>query len=1298
MQVEMTYVDNFLMFIFVSSCRHCNFMASNYQPITMQDFVHLHVHTQYSLLDGQASVSALVDKAMKDGMKGIAVTDHGNMFAIKEFTNYVNKKNGGPKGEIKDLKKRIAAIEAGEVECADKDAEIADCKAKIADAEGRLFKPIIGCEMYVARRTMDKKEGKPDQSGYHLIVLAKNEKGYHNLIKLVSRAWTKGYYMRPRTDRNELEKYHEGLIICSACLGGEVPKKITQGLLAEAEEAIQWYKNLFGDDYYLEMQRHKATVPKANHEAYPLQVNVNKHLIEYSKKYNVKLICTNDVHFVNEEHAEAHDRLICLSTGKDLDDPNRMYYTKQEWMKTKAEMNELFADVPEALSNTLEILDKVEYYSIDHAPIMPTFAIPEDFGTEEGYRQKYTEKDLFDEFTQDENGNVVLSEEAAKDKIKRLGGYDKLYRIKLEADYLKKLTFDGAKKFYGDPLSPEVKERLVFELHIMKTMGFPGYFLIVQDFIAAGRNMGVSIGPGRGSAAGSAVAYCLQITKIDPIKYDLLFERFLNPDRISLPDIDIDFDDDGRGEVLRWVTEKYGQEKVAHIITYGTMATKLAIKDVARVQKLPLAESDRLAKLVPDKIPDKKLNLKNAIEYVPELQAAEASPDPLVRDTMKYAKMLEGNVRGTGVHACGTIICRDDITDWVPVSTADDKETGEKMLVTQYEGSVIEDTGLIKMDFLGLKTLSIIKEAVENIRLSKGMELDIDSISIEDPATYKLYSDGRTIGTFQFESAGMQKYLRELQPSTFEDLIAMNALYRPGPMDYIPDFIDRKHGRKPIEYDIPVMEKYLKDTYGITVYQEQVMLLSRLLANFTRGESDALRKAMGKKLIEKMNHLKSKFMAGGQANGYKEETLNKIWSDWEKFASYAFNKSHATCYSWVAYQTAYLKANFPSEYMAAVLSRSLSNITDITKFMDECKAMGIQVLGPDVNESILKFSVDKNKNIRFGLGAVKGVGESAVQNIIEERKKNGPYKSIFDFVERVNLTACNKKNIESMALAGAFDNFGIQREQFFTDSGKGELFLDTLVRYGNKYQMDKSTAVNSLFGGDALIAIAKPEIPQCERWSDLERLNKEKELVGIYLSAHPLDEYRIILKYVCNTGMVELNERETLQGREVLLGGIVTGFREGMTKNGKPYGILKIEDFTGSGEIPLFGQDYIEYSKYGKIGMYLLITARVEPSRWDPNKLDFKIGTVNLLQDEKDKLIEKISITVPIHDLDEPTINELSVLIKNNPGHSLLYFKVVDGEHNISLNLFSQNIRLNVTRELVDFLQENENIDFKING
>ena len=674
----------------------------------MHPFVHLHVHSQYSILDGQASIQALVDKAMHDGMRGIAITDHGNMFGIKEFYNYVNKKNGPITNEIKDLKKKITAIEKGEIECENKETEIASLKKQIEETKKKLFKPIIGCEMYVARKRLQDKNGKPDQSGYHLVVLAKNEKGYHNLIKLVSKAWTEGFYMRPRTDRVELEKYHEGLIVSSACLGGEVPKKINKGLIDEAEEAIRWYKNIFGEDYYLELQRHKATVERANHEAYPLQVTANAKILELAKKYNIKVICTNDVHFVDEENAEAHDRLICLSTGKDLDDPNRMLYSKQEWMKTTAEMNEVFADVPEALINTQEICDKVEFYSIDHPPIMPTFAIPEEFGTEEAYRKKYTEEDLFNEFTQDENGNVVLSESAAHAKIKTLGGYDKLYRIKLEADYLKKLTFDGAQKRYGEPLDPEIKERLIFELHIMKTMGFPGYFLIVQDFIAAARNMGVSVGPGRGSAAGSAVAYCLGITQIDPIQYDLLFERFLNPDRISLPDIDIDFDDDGRGEVLRWVTEKYGHEKVAHIITYGTMATKMVIKDVARVQKLPLSESDRLTKLIPDRLPEvngksPKINLKNCIAAVPELQRACDSSNGLVHDTMKYAQMLEGNVRGTGVHACGTIICRDDITDWVPVSTADDKETGEKMLVTQYEGSVIEDTGLIKWTFLDLK-------------------------------------------------------------------------------------------------------------------------------------------------------------------------------------------------------------------------------------------------------------------------------------------------------------------------------------------------------------------------------------------------------------------------------------------------------------------------------------------------------------------------------------------------------------------------------------------------------------------
>ena len=1266
----------------------------------MEPFIHLHVHTQYSLLDGQASIDALINKAYDDGMRAIAVTDHGNMFGIKEFFNKVNKKNGKVQGTIKDLQKELKTLGVKEERTDEENARLAEIPGLLEKAKGDLFKPIIGCECYCARNHRLQKTEKEDRSGWHLIVLAKNMTGYKNLIKIVSQSWTEGFYGRPRIDKELLEQHREGLIVCSACLGGEIPQKIMHGNIHAAEEAVLWFKQLFGEDYYLELQRHETHRADADQTVYKHQVEVNKVLIELAHKHGVKIIATNDVHFVNEEDADAHDRLICLSTGKDLNDPNRMRYTKQEWMKTTAEMNQIFGDIPDALRNTLEIADKVEFYSIDSGPIMPTFNIPEDFGTEEGYRQKLTEQDLFDEFTRDENGNVVLSQADAEAKIKKLGGYDKLYRIKLEADYLDKLTYEGAKPRYGDPLSDEVKERLNFELHIMKTMGFPGYFLIVQDFIRAAREeLGVSVGPGRGSAAGSAVAYCLGITKIDPIKYDLLFERFLNPDRISLPDIDTDFDDDGRGEVLRWVTEKYGAERVAHIITYGTMATKSAIKDVARVEKVPLAESNRLAKLVPDKIPDmKKFKLKDAIEYVPELKEAANGTDPLVRDTLKYAQMLEGNVRNTGVHACGVIIGRYDISDVVPVSTAKDKDTGEEMLVTQYEGSVIEETGLIKMDFLGLKTLSIIKDAIENVRLTTGHDLDIDHISLEDPATYKLYCEGKTTGTFQFESAGMQKYLKELQPSKFEDLIAMNALYRPGPMDYIPSFIARKQGKEEIKYDIPVMERYLKDTYGITVYQEQVMLLSRLLANFTRGESDALRKAMGKKLIEKMNALKTKFLSGGKANGYEEATLNKIWADWEKFASYAFNKSHATCYSWVAYQTAYLKANYPSEYMAAVLSRSLSNIADITKFMDECKAMGIQVLGPDVNESILKFSVDKQKNIRFGMGAIKGVGESAVQNIIEERKKNGPYKDLFDFVERVNLSACNKKNIESLALAGAFDNFHVQRESFFVDNGKGETFLDVLVRYGNKYQTDKATAANSLFGDENFVAIAKPEIPHAERWSDLERLNKEKDLVGIYLSAHPLDEYRIILQYVCNTGMVELNDKETLVGREVLAGGIVTGFREGTTKTGNPFGILKVEDFTGSGEIALFGQDYIEYSKYGKPGMYLLISGKMEARKYNDKIFDFRISSIKLLPNEKDKLIENIRITVPIHDLDEPMINELSTLIKNNPGNSLLYFRVVDGSNNIALNLFSQNVRLKITKELIDYLSESETIDFKING
>ena len=1232
----------------------------------MEDFVHLHVHTQYSILDGQAAIPALVEKAIKNGMRGMAVTDHGNMFGIKEFFNYCNKVNSKKSDEEK-------------------------------------FKPIFGCEVYCARRDLHSKENNAlDKSGWHLILLAKNEVGYHNLIKIVSEAWVDGYYHRPRTDHKSIEKHHEGLIVSSACLAGEIPRYVANGQIEEAEKSIEWFKGLFGDDFYIELMRHEVKDPmqRANRDVYKEQKAIEPTLIELARKHGVKLICTNDTHFVDEENAEAHDRLLCLSTGKDLDDPNRMLYSKQEWFKTKEEMNEVFKDIPEALSNTLEILDKVETYSIDHAPIMPFFAIPEEFGTEEEWRRKFTDEDIFNEFTRDENGNVVLSQEEAEKKIKKLGGIDKLYRIKFEADYLKAITYEGAKRLYGDPIPENVKTLLDFELHVMKTMGFPGYFLIVQDFInSARKELGVWVGPGRGSAAGSAVAYCLGITKIDPIKYDLLFERFLNPDRISLPDIDTDFDDDGRGKVLQWVTEKYGAEKVAHIITYGTMATKSAIKDVARVQKVPLATANALCKAIPDKLPTgKKMSIPNAIECVPELKEAATSPDPLLRDTMRFAQMLENNVRSTGVHACGTIICRDAIDDWVPVSTADDKDTGEKVRCTQYDGHVIEETGLIKMDFLGLKTLSQLKEAVENVKESLGIDVDVDLFDITDPATYQLYCDGRTIGTFQFESAGMQKYLRELQPTVFEDLIAMNALYRPGPMDYIPDFIDRKQGRKEITYDIPCMEKYLKDTYGITVYQEQVMLLSRQLADFTRGESDALRKAMGKKKKDIVDAMKPKFIEGGKKNGHDPKILDKIWSDWEKFASYAFNKSHATCYSWVAYQTACFKANFPSQFMAAVMSRSLDNITEIRKLMDECKQMGINTLGPDVNESRHKFSVNFEGDIRFGMAAIKGVGESAVQAIIEEREKNGPYTSFYDFFERVNLSQCNKKNIENLIVAGAFDSFkDISREAFFAPGQRsGENFLDVMVRYGNNFQQDKFQAQTSLFGGMD-ITVSHPPIPKnVVAWGNLERLNKERELVGIYLSAHPLDEYSTILNYVCNTHMNQLEDRESLSKmEEVTVGGIVTSVRMGETKTGNLYGIVKMEDFVGNGELALFGTDWVNYRNFFVEGTSLFIRLKVEPHRYKPGLFNVNVKSVELLAEVKDKLIQKITLDVPLDQLTSTMVEDLAEIVRENPGDAELVFNIHTSDSN-HLSLMSRNTKVRFTSTLDRYIREYENVGINV--
>lgn len=1231
----------------------------------MEDFIHLHVHTYYSILDGQSPVEKLVDKAVANGMRGMAITDHGNMFGVKELYNYCNKING-----------------------------------KLKEQGKEPFKPIFGCEMYVARRTKaDRVKEKGDAGGYHLIVLAKNYHGYKNLIKLVSRAWVDGFYSKPRTDRADLEKYHEDLIVCSACIAGEVPAKILKGDIPGAREAIEWYKSIFGDDYYLELQRHEVKDPnqRANRETFPLQQRANKELIKLAKEYGIKVVCTNDCHFVDQENAEAHDHLLCLSTGKELNDPTRMLYSKQEWFKTREEMNEIFADVPEALSNTLEILDKVETYSIDHSPIMPFFPIPEEFGTEEETRKRISPEELFREFTTDENGNEIMSHEEAEKKIKKLGGIDKLYRIKFEADYLAKLAYDGAKRLYGEPLTDEVYERVKFELHIMKTMGFPGYFLIVQDFInSAEDELGVMVGPGRGSAAGSVVAYCLGITKIDPIKYDLLFERFLNPDRISLPDIDTDFDDDGRGKVLEWVEDKYGHDKVAHIITYGTMATKNSIKDVARVEKLPLDISNRLCKAIPDKLPDGlKMNLTNAIKCVPELRDAEASANPQMANTIKYAKMLEGTVRGTGIHACGTIICRDAISDWVPVSTAEDKsDPGHKLLATQYDGHVIEETGLIKMDFLGLSTLSIMKETVENIRLTHdGFTLDLDTIPIDDELTYKLYQEGRTIGTFQFESAGMQKYLRELRPTVFEDLIAMNALYRPGPMDYIPSFIARKNGKEPITYDIPCMEKYLKDTYGITVYQEQVMLLSRQLADFTRGESDALRKAMGKKKKAIVDAMKPKFIEGGKKNGHDPKVLEKIWGDWEKFASYAFNKSHATCYSWVAYQTAYLKAHYPAEFMAGNMSRCLNDITKITKLMSECQAMNIPCLGPDVNESEQKFSANKKGEVRFGLSAIKGMGEAAATNIIAERHKNGQYKDIFDFVQRVNLSAVNRKAMESLALSGGFDSFGIRREQYFAPNAKGDTFVETLLRYGQVYQSEQSSMQNSLFGDMGGVEIQTPPVPDCEAWSTMELLKRERELVGIYLSAHPLDDYAVVLNHMCNLHCPqigrEMDKKAFASIEELTFGGIVTSVSQRWTKTNKPFGIVTIEDFEGQGELALFGEDWTKWQSMLQEEYHIYITAQcVQRFRNNPDAYDMVIKKIEFLSDVKEKSIEKFTVYMDSTMFNDAQLTDLETTLKNSTGNVPLYINIHDAKNNTNVQLYSRNITVDVNKKLLTSLDE----------
>ena len=1211
-------------------------------------FAHLHVHTQYSILDGQSKIGDLIDTAVANGQPALAITDHGNMFGVKEFLDTVAKKEAP-------------------------------------------LKPIVGCEMYVAGNSRFDRKGREDQSSYHLIMLAKNMDGYHNLIKLSSKAYIEGFYYKPRIDHELIEQYHEGIVCCSACLGGEVPQAIMEGKPEEAERIAAWYKSIFGDDYYLEVQRHETDVPGAEKSTFEHQQQVNEVIFKIAEKLGIKVVATNDVHFVRKEDGPAHDRLICISTNSDFDDPKRLRYTQQEYLKSTEEMSAIFADHPEVISNTLEIVDKCEVLNLNHDPILPIFPLPEGFT--------------------DSN------------------------------DYLHFLTYEGAHRRYGEDIPEATRERIDFELATIKKMGFPDYFLIVQDFIKAARNMGVWVGPGRGSAAGSVVAYCLTITNIDPIKYDLLFERFLNPDRISMPDIDIDFDDEGRYRVFKYVEDKYGKDHVSHVITFGTMATKSVIRDVGRIQKLSLDTTDRLAKLVPRKVTvqkDKEIDdpdhpgqkkkvteskdedptIKLCLEKVPEFKEAFNSGDQLVHDTLMYAERLEGTVRNTGVHACATIIGRDDLTNFIPLSTAKDKETGKDILVSQFEGSLIESAGMLKMDFLGLKTLTILKDTVENIRQSRGEELDINSIPIDDKETYELFSRGDTVGVFQFESDGMQKWLMELQPSRFEDLIAMNALYRPGPMDYIPDFVARKHGRSKIEYDLPDMEEYLHDTYGVTVYQEQVMLLSQKLAGFTKGKADKLRKAMGKKQIKVMAELKDEFFAGGLEHGHPEAILNKIWNDWEAFASYAFNKSHATCYAWVGYQTGYLKAHYRAEYMAAVLSNNLNNIDEITKFMDDCRRNGMKILGPDVNESYTKFTVNKDGNIRFGMAGIKGIGIGAVNSIIEVRKAGGPFKDIFNFMERIPYTSVNKKGVEALAYSGAFDSFPeINRGSFAMDAGKGETCLDLLLRYGSLYQKTAESMKNSLFGGADEVETVRPQLPVLHELDQIEMLKKEKELVGMYISAHPLDRFRFEVENFTTMSIPEWSayvdevssskEREAFE-KDQYIAGLVSGVDIRPKSNGVGT-ICKVtvEDFKGSVTFTLFDKDYEAFSGFLRVHEFLLLRVYVAPrfnkvedknarggKRFEISGGFPKIRAISLLANVRESMIKEIVIDVPLEIVNSEFIRSLKKSVRHNKGKSMLTLNVHDDK--VNAEFFSRKYSVTAADDFLSFLRLN-GLHYRIN-
>ena len=1212
----------------------------------MPDFVHLHVHTQYSILDGAAAIKPLIKRAKALGMNAIAITDHGNMYGVKNFHD--------------------TATDAG-------------------------VKPILGCEVYVVKNRFEK--DKDEKAGDHLILLAKNLEGYHNLCKMVSYSFTEGFYYKPRIDKQLIEQYHEGLICCSACLGGEVPQAIMHNDIEEAERVVQWFKNIFGEDYYLELQLHPSGDPQKDADVYENQLRVNKVILELAAKYGVKYICSNDVHFILAEDAVAHDHLICLNTGRDLDDPNRMRYTFQEYLKSPEEMAALFPDHPEALATTLEIADKCEDYKLTHAPLMPNFPPPEDFPIALGeLRESFVKK------IEDEEMLAKIGACATVPELEELVAGDKELSDRLmvakQYCYLKDLTYKGAHMRYGDVLDEKTEERIKYELSTIEWMGFPGYFLIVWDYIRAAREMGVSVGPGRGSAAGSVVAYCLKITNIDPLKYDLLFERFLNPERISLPDVDVDFDEDGRADVLRYCVQKYGQKRVAQIVTFGTMAPKMAIKDVARVQKLALSESDRLSKLVPDKVTPDKKHGETPFDFVykesPELAAERESPNQLIRNTLKYAEKLEGSIRQTGVHACGVIIGQDDLEKFAPMAIAKDAELN----VVEFEGKEVESVGLIKMDFLGLRTLSIIKDAVENVKAVHGVDVDIDGISLDDAPTYEVFARGDTTGLFQFESPGMKKHLRNLKPNRFEDLIAMNALYRPGPMEYIPNFIARKHGQEPVTYEIADMEEYLNDTYGITVYQEQVMLLSQKLAGFTGGEADTLRKAMGKKKRDVLDKMKPKFIEGCKQRGHDEKFCDKIWGDWEAFASYAFNKSHSTCYAYVAYQTGYLKAHYPSEFMAALLSRNLADIKQLTLYMNECKRMGIRVLGPDINESMRTFSSNKAGDVRFGLGAVKGVGEAAVESIIAERNANGRFKDIYDLMERVNFSAVNRKCFENLAYAGGFDSIsGFHRGKFFGADARdntGVTFIEQLMRYGQRFQAEKNNAQQSLFGGGGHVDIQRPVLPACADWSQLETLAKEREMIGLYLSAHPLDDYKIIINHMCKTQLTELENLEALKGQEIAVAGMVVSVQNLITKTGKPWGKFVLEDYNGTHEFALFSKDYENFRKYLFSDYFLFVRGRVQPKPYNDKELEFKIISMVQLSEMRDTMIKEMNVLLPVEDVTPTLVRELTEKVKEAKGETLFRISVIDREAHVSLSLFSKSHKVSLTQSLVSYLDDNE--------